>query len=76
VLGADTYPETKNQIILSNMITLLGIAVFSTIIGGASSLVANLDSAKEERKREKEAVIAYLRANKVGSLANGSLTAL
>jgi len=61
ILGADMYPETYSETVFTNIVTVLGIAVFAIIIGSASSLVANLDQTAIERKREMDKMRYYLR---------------
>ena len=51
-LGNDTFPSKPSQTLFTTMILLLGIGVFATIIGSASTLLSSLDASAEQKKNQ------------------------
>jgi potassium voltage-gated channel Eag-related subfamily H protein 7 len=66
-IGNDAKPVTYNEHVYSGCIMLAGIAVFASIIGGASSLLSNLDLSAQAQKQQMDSINQYLRFRRVPS---------
>jgi hypothetical protein len=55
-IGNDAKPVTYNEHVYSGFIMLAGIAVFATIVGGASSLLSNLDLPAQAQKQQMDSI--------------------
>jgi potassium voltage-gated channel Eag-related subfamily H protein 7 len=66
-IGNDAKPVTYNENVYSGFIMLAGIAVFASIIGGASSLLSNLDLGAQAQKQQMDSINQYLRFRRVPS---------
>jgi potassium voltage-gated channel Eag-related subfamily H protein 7 len=64
-IGNDANPETYPEHVYSGFIMLTGIAVFATIVGGASSLLSNLDLTAQAQKQQMDTINQYLRFRRV-----------
>jgi hypothetical protein len=65
MLGDNANPETNAQLSLCIMMSMVGIVVFSTVIGSLSAVLSNLDSAAAAKQEQLDTVNAYLSYRKV-----------
>jgi hypothetical protein len=59
-LGNDTHPENSNQTLFTTCFLFVGIGVFASIIGSASSLLSSLDAVAEQQKAQIESISHYM----------------
>lgn len=67
MLGDDAEPTSNGQFIVCIAMSLLGIMVFSTIIGSLSSMLSSLDSMHIAKQEQMSAINDYLRSRRVDS---------
>jgi Ca2+-binding EF-hand superfamily protein len=67
MLGDNASPETNPQFIFAVVMSLIGIIVFSTVIGSLSAVLSNLDSAAAAKQDQLDSVNAYLSYRKVSN---------
>merc|ERR1711871_1114694 len=66
IIGNTSFRQDNTATVFFTVVMLLvGIAVFSSIIGGASALLANLDSLKSAEKAQCDSINHYLAFRKV-----------
>jgi potassium voltage-gated channel Eag-related subfamily H protein 7 len=83
MLGDNADPETNGQLTFSIVMSMVGIVVFSTVIGSLSAVLSSLDSAAAAKQDQLDSVNAFLTFRKVNpdlklriravSVANGSV---
>jgi potassium voltage-gated channel Eag-related subfamily H protein 7 len=59
-VGADMNPTNTAETIFTSVMMLIGIGVFASVIGSASSLLTNLDSVAEMKKSQMDSINHYL----------------
>jgi CRP-like cAMP-binding protein len=59
-VGADMNPTDTTQTAFTSFMMLIGIGVFASVIGSASSLLTNLDSVAEMKKSQMDSINHYL----------------
>lgn len=64
-IGDDISPKTIDEVLFTSVTTVIGLLMYSIIIGSASSALQNMDSAGAERRRTLDKVTDYLRFRKV-----------
>eukprot|EP00753_Platysulcus_tardus_P010889 PLAT3132.1.p1 GENE.PLAT3132.1~~PLAT3132.1.p1 ORF type:complete len:918 (+),score=369.32 PLAT3132.1:19-2772(+) len=64
-IGDDISPVTDIEIMFTTGMTLVGLILYSVIIGSASSALANMDSTSTRRKQTLDRVTEYLRYRNV-----------
>ena len=67
VQGEATSPETYSEFVYSAIAMLVGIAVFASIIGGASSLLSNLDLMAQAQKQQMDSINQHLRFSRISN---------
>jgi hypothetical protein len=67
MLGDNAAPETNAQFVFAVVMSLIGIIVFSTVIGSLSAVLSNLDSAAATKQDQLDSVNAYLSYRKVSN---------
>eukprot|EP00937_MAST-01D_sp_MAST-1D-sp2_P000608 g608.t1 len=65
LLGSDTIPQSNTELWFTNGMLLLGVVVFASIVGSASSLLSSLDAYAEAKKTQMDSVKQYLRYRRV-----------
>jgi CRP-like cAMP-binding protein len=65
MLGDNAQPETKAQLLFSIFMSMIGIVVFSTVIGSLSAVLSNLDSGAAAKQDQLDSVNAYLSFRRV-----------
>ena len=64
-IGWDIIPSTTLQIVFTTFAIVTGLLIYAIIIGSASTLLANIDSAEAERKSKMNDVKSLLRTRHV-----------
>lgn len=64
-VGMNIMPKYESEAIFSVVMILLGLVMYSVIIGAASSALSTTDVDAEERKAALDRVMKYMRARKV-----------
>ena len=59
-VGSDVSPANTNETTFTATMMLVGIGVFASVIGSASSLLTNLDSTAEQKKTQMDSINHYL----------------
>jgi CRP-like cAMP-binding protein len=67
MLGDNPYPRSNQQYVFSFSMSVLGIMIFSSIIGSLSSMMQSMDSLANTKKDQLDAIISYLRFRKVSN---------
>jgi voltage-gated potassium channel len=65
MLGDNAEPETNSQLMFSCFMSMIGIVVFSTVIGSLSAVLSNLDSGAAAKQEQLDSVNAYLSFRRV-----------
>jgi hypothetical protein len=65
MLGDNAGPESNNQLMFSISMSMIGIVVFSTVIGSLSAVLSNLDSAAAAKQDQLDSVNSYLSYRKI-----------
>jgi hypothetical protein len=65
MLGENAQPETNTQLMFSSFMSMIGIVVFSTVIGSLSAVLSNLDSGAAAKQEQLDSVNAYLSFRRV-----------
>ena len=66
-IGDDIIPNTDQEVIFTIGMTIVGLLVYSIIIGSASSALANMDSTASLRRQTLDKINEYLRYRRVPS---------
>ena len=64
-VGMNIVPKYETEAIFSVVMILLGLVMYSVIIGAASSALSSSDADTEERKAALDRVMKYMRMRKV-----------
>eukprot|EP00948_MAST-09A_sp_MAST-9A-sp1_P002039 g2039.t1 len=64
-IGDDISPKTDTELLFTSISTVIGLIMYSVIIGSASSALQNMDSASKERREFMDRLNDSLRYNKV-----------
>ena len=64
-VGTNITPKSQEEAIFSAIMILLGLIMYSVIIGAASSALSKTDAVDEERRATMERVTKYMRGRKV-----------
>jgi hypothetical protein len=67
MLGDNAQPETNTQLLFSCFMSMIGIVVFSTVIGSLSAVLSNLDSGAAAKQEQLDSVNAYLSFRRVNA---------
>jgi hypothetical protein len=65
MLGDNASPETNTQMMFSIFMSMIGIVVFSTVIGSLSAVLSNLDTGAAAKQDQLDSVNAYLTFRRV-----------
>ena len=64
-IGGDINPKSQIEVAFTTVVTIVGLMMYSLIIGSASSALANMDSTATQRRQTLDKVSAYMRSRKV-----------
>jgi CRP-like cAMP-binding protein len=64
-IGDDINPKSQIEVAFTTAMTVVGLMMYSLIIGSASSALANMDSTATQRRQTLDKVSAYMRSRKV-----------
>jgi CRP-like cAMP-binding protein len=65
MLGDNAYPGANEQYAFTILMSILGIAIFSSIIGSLSSMMTSMDAIANSRKEQLDAIRGFLHFRKV-----------
>jgi hypothetical protein len=65
MLGDNAYAASNQQYAFTIMMSILGVAIFSSIIGSLSSMMTSMDAIANSRKDQLDAIRIFLRFRKV-----------
>lgn len=66
-IGDDISPKSQVEVFFTAFMVIVGLMMYSLIIGSASSALANIDSTATQRRQTLEKVNAFMRSRKVPS---------
>ena len=66
-IGDDIIPKTQLEVSFTSSMVVVGLMMYSLIIGSASSALANMDSTATQRRQTLDKVSAYMRSRRVPS---------
>lgn len=64
-IGDDIMPKEDVEVVFTILMTIVGLLVYSIIIGSASSALANMDSTASMRRQTLDKINEYLRYRRV-----------
>lgn len=64
-IGNDIIPKSNMEIVFTVSMTIIGLMMYSVIIGSAASALQEMDTASTERRQKLDMVTNYLRSRKV-----------
>jgi len=64
-IGDDIVPKEDGEVLFTAIVAVIGLIIYSVIIGSASSALQNMDSAGAARRQTLDKVTDYLRYRKV-----------
>ncbi|KAA0152025.1 hypothetical protein FNF29_04140 [Cafeteria roenbergensis] len=64
-IGGDIIPRSTLEVFFTAFMVIVGLMMYSLIIGSASSALANIDSTATQRRQTLEKVNAFMRSRKV-----------
>jgi hypothetical protein len=64
-VGSDVAPSNTRETSFTALMMLVGIGVFASVIGSASSLLSNLDATAEQKKSQMDSINHYLKFHSV-----------
>jgi CRP-like cAMP-binding protein len=64
-IGDDIVPKSQVEVFFTGFMVIVGLMMYSLIIGSASSALANIDSTATQRRQTLEKVNAFMRSRKV-----------
>jgi CRP-like cAMP-binding protein len=64
-IGADIPPRSQLEVFFTCLMVIVGLMMYSIIIGSASSALANIDSTATHRRQTLDKVNAFMRSRKV-----------
>jgi len=64
-IGGDINPKSQYEVAFTTGVTIVGLMMYSLIIGSASSALANMDSTATQRRQTLDKVSSYMRSRKV-----------
>ena len=66
-IGNDIIPKSNMEIVFTVSMTIIGLMMYSVIIGSAASALQEMDTASTERRQKLDEITNYLRGRKVPS---------
>ncbi len=64
-IGNDIIPKSNMEIVFTVSMTIIGLMMYSVIIGSAASALQEMDTASTERRQKLDEITNYLRGRKV-----------
>ena len=64
-IGNDIIPKSNMEIVFTVSMTIIGLMMYSVVIGSAASALQEMDTASTERRQKLDEITNYLRSRKV-----------